>query len=84
MAIQRVLKDARIGNNKPLKSRNFTLLILLDIKNAFNSISWKAIKDSLRVNKILKYLQKIINSYLSNREVAREGEKRKMTAGVQC
>lgn len=82
MAINRVVEKAKIENKKPLKDRKYYLLILLDIKNAFNSISWKAIKQSLGFYNTPIYLQKIIDDYLTERTIISSKTRLEMTAGV--
>lgn len=48
------------------------LAISIDIKNAFNSLPWGRIRKALREHGIPVYLQKIINTYLSDRWVIYE------------
>ena len=67
---------------KNLSSRKLVLAILIDIKNAFNSLSWTAIKASLRENGISEDLTEILESYFSDREITSGGVKKTMTAGV--
>ena len=43
--------------------------MLLDAKNAFNSAPWNVIKDRLVYLGVPKYLQRILASYLRNREI---------------
>lgn len=51
--------------------------VSLDIKNAFNSIEWGEINNVLKREKYPEYLRKIINNYLSNREIVWVGEDKK-------
>ena len=81
-AIMSIIKKAEAENEKTLKTRKLVLVILLDIKNAFNSISWRAVKTSSQKYNISIYLQKIVDSYLSDRIVKCKGIEKKMTAGV--
>lgn len=64
-----------------------TIGISLDIKNAFNSIRWKRIREALIRKGFPYYICKIIDSYLDNRYIEypiNDGntETRQMTAGV--
>nr|XP_012148717.1 PREDICTED: uncharacterized protein LOC105663590 isoform X2 [Megachile rotundata] len=49
------------------KRREKVVAIALDIKNAFNSLSWDSIVRTLEGMGVPPYLQALINSYLSNR-----------------
>ena len=81
-AIREVMEIAEEERRTPLHNRQFVLLILLDVKNAFNSISWRVIHDALEAAGVSSYLRRMIASYLSDREVCWEGRAYKMTAGV--
>lgn len=48
--------------------------VSLDIKNAFNSISWKRILQEIELKQVPNYLRKIIRSYLSQRTLVFEGQ----------
>ena len=83
MAINEVTKIAKREMKVTLKKRKLCALVLLDIKNAFNSASWCWIKKELKACKVPKYLRKIIDSYLSERSIIdSNGELWKMTCGV--
>ena len=83
MAINEVTKIAKREMKATLKKRKLCALVLLDIKNAFNSASWCWIKKELKACKVPKYLRKIIDSYLSERSIIdSKGELWKMTCGV--
>lgn len=49
-------------------------MVTLDIKNAFNSVSWQAIADALSERQIHPSLQRIVESYLTNRSLLVECE----------
>lgn len=51
---------------KSTKKWKFCILIILDIKNAFNTAKWEGIKEDLKKKGISPYLTNIIASYLSN------------------
>lgn len=54
--------------------------ITIDVKNAFNSASWKIIMQNLRSLGISEEITGIINSYLDNRSILVDGE----SIGVNC
>ena len=82
-AIQRVTKLAAEEKQKQSQRRCRIMMILLDVKNAFNSVDWGVILDSLKKKQIPEYLRRILESYLENRWIMDdEGRKHKMTAGV--
>lgn len=63
------------------------MAISIDIENAFNTISWRQIREGLRIKRFPIYLRKIVENYLSNRYIECgncEGEvvTRRVTAGV--
>lgn len=57
-------------------------MIMLDIKNAFNTASWDLITDELKRRRIPLYMQNLLESYLEDREIAVDGKSSKVTAGV--
>lgn len=81
-AIDRVMAAADEQQSKHRVSRMCFLIILLDVRNAFNSISWKVVLDSLKRREVPAYLRRIIGSYLNDRRVSYEGQEYAMTAGV--
>lgn len=79
-AIRRVTEVAEeeIGKRGNSRNRKICLLITIDIRNAFNSASWRLISHALEEKGISRYLIGIIESYLSDRKIS----DRSMTAGV--
>ena len=82
-SIVRAIDNAQTGNHY---SRKITLLVTLDVKNAFNSARWSDFMEGLRNFQVPKYLRRIISSYLSDRkiifETAQGTRVRKVTAGA--
>lgn len=66
-------------NSGPRRRRT---AISLDIKNAFNTASWPRIMEALRDMETPAYLQRIIESYLSNRKLMFETTKGTETAPI--
>lgn len=81
-AIEQVLRIADAEKGKTLKTRKFCLVVLLDVKNAFNSIGWDVIQKALIDGEISGYLRRTIDSYLEDRAIEWKGRAYKMTAGV--
>lgn len=63
-------------------SRCFCLLITLDIQNAFNSANWGTVITALAKKGVSKYLIRMMESYLSEREIVGEEFPKNMSAGV--
>lgn len=80
LVVQEFVTDARAD-------REVVVGVSLDITNAFNSLKWSCIRQALKDKGFPTYLRKIIDSYLSDREIEYptvEGttHTRKITAGV--
>ncbi|KMQ91492.1 reverse transcriptase [Lasius niger] len=70
-----------------VRNGGFAFAVSLDISNAFNSIPWRKIRRALRDKGYPKYIQRILDSYFSNRVIRfldRNGrwDTRNMEAGV--
>ena len=81
-AIERLLKTPRQELATPRHKRQLVLIVLLDIRNAFNSMSWRALKESISNLDISQYLEGILNSYLENRTIRCEDFRYEMSAGA--
>lgn len=86
-AIKEVVQAAHNTQHGNRFSRNFLMLVTLDVKNAFNSASWKHILDALEhIFKIPVYLMAILRSYLSDRRLIFDTltgtKEREITAGA--
>lgn len=81
-AIERVMQIADAERAKTLRTRGLVLVILLDVKNAFNSIKWGNIMMALRDAEVPLFLQRILGSYLADRHIVIKGKTFKMSAGV--
>lgn len=81
-AIGKVIEEVRATWDKG----GVTIAVCLDIKNAFNSLSWHAIKEALKRKGFPEYIRRILDSYLSNRRIQYESKTgqqyKSMTAGV--
>lgn len=82
-AIQAIKRKANLNMETHRSNRKFQLLTTIDIKNAFNTASWKWITGELEKKGISTYLRKIIESYLEDRYIILGGgQKLPCTRGV--
>lgn len=72
-ALNEVLNIVKIIKTKNCRHQGLSILITLDIKNAFNSAPWGKIIEALQRTKVSTYLINLIKSYLCDREIAAEG-----------
>lgn len=80
MRLQEIKRD--IGQ-RAYKNREFAAVVLLDVKNAFNSARWSIIKETLERKEISRYLRAILEDYLSDRSVVTMyNKKHRVTCGV--
>ena len=75
-AINKVVEYIKAGRQK------WGVIILIDIKNAFNTATWSKIVDALKRMGVSGYLINTVESYLSERELQIEEETIEMTQGV--
>lgn len=82
-ALEKVKEISSIIKQKAHKNREFAVMILLDVKNAFNSAPWEGIITQLIKGNVSEYLLQLIESYFSQRYIILpNGEKRQITCGV--
>jgi len=87
-AIEEVLKAARKAGRGAVQNRHLCAVVTLDVKNAFNTVPWKLIDESLQRSSVPEYLIKILRSYMSDRklliggDVDAEGQSLEVTCGV--
>lgn len=83
-ALRRVLDRAEEEARKTLKTRGFCLVILLDVRNAFNTMNWGVIARCMEEKGISNHLRRMIASYLSTRAIlmGEDGARYEVTAGV--
>lgn len=68
-AIGEVLQAAELAGRGAAQYRNLCVLIILDVKNAFNSAPWPLIDAALRKYAAPDYLVRVLGSYMSDREL---------------
>jgi hypothetical protein len=68
-ALDRVISIAEAERTKTLKTRKLCLAVFLDVRNAFNSMSWNVIVETMVRKGISPYLIRILGSYLERREI---------------
>lgn len=81
-AVDRVLKTARAEMKGTLKTRNFVLPILPDVRNVFDNMNWRTLMVVLEEKVISTYLCRVLSSYLKNGRLEADGTKYRVTAGV--
>lgn len=82
-AVAEVKKFVAVINAKATNNREFAVMILVDVANAFNSAPWGGILQEMERKGLSPYLIRIINSYLSDRELLLpNGECMAVTCGV--
>ncbi|KAH1000593.1 hypothetical protein HUJ04_012900 [Dendroctonus ponderosae] len=69
--------------SKAPQHRDFALLILVEVRNAFNSAQWNKIREAMEVRGIDLYLINILCSYFEDRKIIDpEGSAFDMTCGI--
>ena len=81
-AINEVRKEILENLKKDYRHRPCLALLTLDIRNAFNSLSWQDVHESLLEKNVPSYIIRIILSYLSNRFVTANGLTFMINSGV--
>ena len=83
-ALEQVMQVAEQERRRTLKTRNLCLVILLDVKNAFNSMSWNVVIERMEQKGFSPYLRRIISSYLKDRVIlpGNDSAEFEVTAGV--
>ena len=79
----KVIEIAKKLKQISLTNRGFCVMALLDIKNAFNTVSWNVVKKSMREMQINRAITRIMASYLSDRFIVLPGgQEKRICAGV--
>ena len=81
-AIKRVFDAVRENLKTDRKKRKNMALIALDVRNAFNTVSWLEVIKCLRAKKIPEYYIRIIQDYFTERGISVSGIWKKMYCGV--
>lgn len=82
-ALEKVKEISSIIKQKAHKNKEFALMILLHVKNAFNSAPLEGIITQLIKGNVSEYLLQLIESYFSQRYIILpNGEKGQITCGV--
>lgn len=79
-AIQRLLEQVRAAT----ADGDLTVAVSLDVKNAFNSVSWPDILASLETFQVPEYLQRILRNYLQDRRLEAESADELMHWTMSC
>ena len=85
-AIQAVVNIATNARKGTGKRKGFCAFISIDIRNAVNTARWNICIEAMMQKKVPDYLLRMIDDYLSDRWVIKEGDKwslkEKMTCGA--
>ena len=77
-----VVNTAKTVNQDNWRKKGFCAVILLDVRNAFNSIKWERIMKALEKRETLEYLLRMVDSYLSDRKLEYETDQGKKEYAV--
>lgn len=69
------MKAADKAGSRRVQDRDFCVLVMLDVENAFNSVPWTCIDTALQRKRPPQYISEMVRSYLQDRSI---------TAGVTC
>ena len=83
-AIQAVVDIATKARRGTGKRKEFSALISIDIRNAFNTTRWNICIEAMVQKKVLNYLLRMIDDYLSDRWVIYEGDKWSLKEEITC
>lgn len=72
-AMDNVLEVGRNEMKRKLRTGNFVLLILMDVRNAFNRMNWGKFMAVLEKKGISTYLHRVVSSYLEKRGLEADG-----------
>jgi hypothetical protein len=82
-AARHVLSIAEEERGRTLKTRKLVALVTMDVRNAFNSASWRNVVGEMEDRKVSDYLIDMVKSYFSDRCLLIDGENQtEVTAGV--
>jgi len=81
-AIERVLLAAHGAALKAVQNRDICVAVSLDVRNAFNTVSWHQINRALREKRVPPGLTSIIRDYLNDRELGDDMIRRAISCGV--
>jgi hypothetical protein len=85
-AITEVMRLVDLAAGGSRDTRRIPVVITLDIRNAFNNASWEIIMEKLKHLGVSPYLRKVLQSYLSQRQIITEVEgllnQMKLTSGI--
>jgi exonuclease III len=77
-ALKKVVEIANRAKNYSYRHKKLCVMIVFDVKNAFNTARWPKIVAALEELKISPYLINIVQSYLDNRRLEIGSEKKRL------
>ena len=82
-AVMSVMRPTWERRRISLTNRGYGVMALIDIKNAFNSVSWNQVRIEVKKAGVSNGLQRLISSYLSKRRILLpNGELRNVNCGL--
>ena len=73
-AIREVVQSAEKASKQKRRGNRFCAIVTIDVKNAFNSVSWEAITAALHRMRVPDYLCRILKSYFQSRVLVYDTE----------
>lgn len=81
-AMERVRETAGWTNEGPSQHRDTCVLVLIDVRNAFNTLPWRAIDRALELKNTPLYIRRILRFYLTDRILHASSGTVELTGGV--
>lgn len=83
-AVERVMSLVDAAAEGSRYTRQIPVVIMFDVKNAFNSLPWGVILEELKRRQVKPYLRRIIQQYLSERTVVGTAEGVEIVVEMTC
>ena len=81
--MREVMDIVRQATHKASQHKEFSVLVTIDVRNAFNVARWLGILADLEARKVDRHLIEMVRSYLSDRTLAvGAGSRMRLTCGV--
>ena len=83
-AVMTIIKKSREIKSISLTHRKLMVVVMLDVRNAFNTVPWKEVRGALREKGVEFGIRRILRSYLADRKIILpDGEEKDVNCGVQ-
>ena len=82
-AVMEIVKRSQKLKETSLTHRKMMIIVMLDVRNAFNTVPWSQLKKAIRKKEVDYKTRKLLTSYLSDRRlIIPGGEEKRITCGV--